>query len=57
MDKERANIQEEIQNKFKKKVQQEKIKHSAIVNRCRMNKMQSRNQALMKIFSEVCRRS
>ena len=53
VDKEKQNIQDEVSNKYKKKVQQEKIKHSALVNSCRMKKMQSRNQALMKVFSEV----
>jgi V-type H+-transporting ATPase subunit E len=37
----------------KRKEQEERIKHSAIVNRFRLQKMQARNQALMKVFSDT----
>ncbi|CAK59852.1 unnamed protein product (macronuclear) [Paramecium tetraurelia] len=52
VEKEKSNIQEEINTKYKKKAQQERIKHSALVNGARMRLMNARNQALTKIFSD-----
>jgi V-type H+-transporting ATPase subunit E len=43
LEKEKAVIKDETDAKLRSKHQEEKIKHSALVNKCRLHKMQSRN--------------
>jgi V-type H+-transporting ATPase subunit E len=51
--KEKLLVKEDTDSKLRQKHQEEKIRHSALVNKCRLEKMQSRNKALMKVFSDV----
>lgn len=43
VEKEKSLIKDETDGKLRQKHQEEKIRHSALVNRCRLHKMQSRN--------------